>query len=54
LPEGVKIVANCIYMVDRVDILVLNGLEIDPNILGSKEEIRKKLKQKGVIGFSLS
>jgi hypothetical protein len=31
LPDDVKIVANCIYMADRVDILVLNGLEIDPN-----------------------
>ena len=33
LPDDVKIVANCIYMADRVDILVLNGLDIDPNIL---------------------
>ena len=46
LPDVVKIVANCIYMVDRVDILVLNGLEIDPNILGGKEEIRKKIRAK--------
>jgi hypothetical protein len=54
LPDVVKIVANCIYMVDRVDILVLNALEIDPDILGNKEEIRKKLERKGVIGLSLS
>ena len=54
LPDDVKIVANCIHMADRVDILVLNGLGIDPDILGSKEEIRKKLEQKGAIGFSLS
>ena len=46
LPDVVKIVANCIFMVDRVDILVLNGLEIDPNILGSKKEIRKKIRAK--------
>jgi len=46
LPDVVKIVANCIYMADRVDILVLNGLEIDPNILGSKREIRKKIRAK--------
>lgn len=46
LPDVVKIVANCIYMVDRVDILVLNALEIDPDILGNKEEIRKKIRAK--------
>ena len=46
LPDVVKVIANCIYMVDRVDILVLNGLEIDPNILGSKEDIRKKISAK--------
>jgi len=46
LPDDVKIVANSIYMADRVDILVLNGLEIDPNILVSKEEIRKKIRTK--------
>jgi HD-GYP domain-containing protein (c-di-GMP phosphodiesterase class II) len=46
LPDDVKIVANCIYMADRVDILVLNGLDIDPNILLSKEEIRKKIRTK--------
>jgi HD-GYP domain-containing protein (c-di-GMP phosphodiesterase class II) len=46
LPDVVKVVANCIYMVDRVDILVLNGLETDPNILGSKKEIRRKIRAK--------
>lgn len=46
LPDVVKTVANCIYMADRVDILVLNELEIDPDILASKEEIRKKIKAK--------
>jgi len=46
LPDVAKIIANCIYMVDSVDILVLNGLEIDPNILGSKKEIRRKIRAK--------
>jgi hypothetical protein len=49
LPEVVKIVANCNYMAERVDVLLFNGLEIDPNILGSKREIRKKSGQKGGI-----
>lgn len=51
LQDAVKIGANCIYMADRVDILVLNGLEIDPDILGSKEEIRKKIKAKSGFWF---
>jgi len=46
LPYLVKIVANCIYMVDRVDVLVLNGLEDDPDILASKREVRKKIRAK--------
>ena len=46
LPDVAKIIANCIYMVDSVDILVLNRLEIDPNILGSKKEIRRKIRAK--------
>ena len=54
LPYIVKIVANCIYMVDRVDVLVLNGLEDDPDILASKREIRKKSEQKQITGFSLN
>ena len=46
LPEAVKFGANCIYMADRVDILALNGLESDPNILASKDQIRRKIKAK--------
>ncbi len=46
LSEAVKFGANCIYMADRVDILALNGLESDPNILGSREQIRRKIKAK--------
>jgi len=46
LPEAVKFAANCIYLADRVDILVLNGLQINPDILASKEQIRRKIKAK--------
>jgi len=53
LPDAVKIGANCIYMVDRVDILTSNGLEINPNILASREEIRRNIKVKEGHWFSL-
>ena len=33
-------------MVDRVDFLALNGLENDPNILASREEIRRSIQAK--------
>jgi len=46
LPEAVKFAANCIYLADRVDILVLNGLQSDPDILASKEQVRRKIKAK--------
>ncbi|NOQ14019.1 MAG: HD domain-containing protein [Methyloprofundus sp.] len=46
LSEAVKFGANCIYMADRVDILVLNSLQTEPNILASKEQIRRKIKAK--------
>jgi HD-GYP domain-containing protein (c-di-GMP phosphodiesterase class II) len=46
LPDAAKTIANCIYMVDRVDILVLNGLAVNPNILVSKETIRSKIRAK--------
>jgi HD-GYP domain-containing protein (c-di-GMP phosphodiesterase class II) len=51
LPDVVKNVANCIYMADRVDILVLNGLENDANILASKEKIRRKIRAKRYYWF---
>jgi HD-GYP domain-containing protein (c-di-GMP phosphodiesterase class II) len=51
LDDAVKIIANCIYMVDRIDILVSNGLKIEPNILVSKEDIRKKIKAKSGYWF---
>ncbi|NOQ65235.1 MAG: HD domain-containing protein [Methyloprofundus sp.] len=46
LSEAVKFGANCIYMADRVDILMLNGLQADANILASKDSIRRQIKAK--------
>ncbi|RLA25718.1 MAG: phosphohydrolase [Gammaproteobacteria bacterium] len=46
LSEAVKFGANCIYMADRIDILALNGLDSDPDILASREQIRKTIKAK--------
>lgn len=46
LPDTVKMAANCIYMVDRVDILALDYLQTDTNILASKEKIRKQIFEK--------
>lgn len=43
LSEKVKMCANCICMVDRVDLLALDYREIETNILASKEIIRKKI-----------
>lgn len=51
LPNVVKVIANCVYMADRVDILVLNGLEADSDILASKGEIRRKIKAKSGFWF---
>ena len=46
LSESVKFAANCIYLADRVDILVLNELQANPNILAGKDQIRRKIKAK--------
>ena len=46
LPDRVKMSANCINMVDRVDILALDCLQTDANILASKEKIRKQIFEK--------
>jgi HD-GYP domain-containing protein (c-di-GMP phosphodiesterase class II) len=43
LPEEVKLAANCIYMVDRVDVLSLGFLVDQSNLLLGREEIRKKI-----------
>jgi HD-GYP domain-containing protein (c-di-GMP phosphodiesterase class II) len=46
LPEEVKLAANCIYMVDRVDVLSLGFLVDQSNLLLGREEIRKKIAEK--------
>lgn len=46
LPEEVKLAANCIYMVDRVDVLSLGFLVDQSNLLLGREEIRKKIWEK--------
>lgn len=46
IPEDIKLKANCIYMVDRVDVSVLGFCANEPNILLGKEEIRQKIVDK--------
>ncbi|MFH2134827.1 MAG: HD domain-containing phosphohydrolase [Pseudomonadota bacterium] len=46
LPEAVKLNANCIYMVDRVDILTLKHLADGKDILLGKEKIRETINSK--------
>jgi HD-GYP domain-containing protein (c-di-GMP phosphodiesterase class II) len=46
LPEEVKHAANCIYMVDRVDVLSLEFLVDQSNLLLGREEIRKKIAER--------
>jgi HD-GYP domain-containing protein (c-di-GMP phosphodiesterase class II) len=46
LPEHVKLSANCIYLVDRVDILTLATLKDQSNILLSKDETRRTIIEK--------
>ena len=43
LPMEVKLSANCIYMVDRVDVLALGRMVDQSNLLLGKEEIRQKI-----------
>lgn len=43
IPDDIKLKANCIYMVDRVDVLVLGCSLKEPNILVSTDEIRSKI-----------
>lgn len=43
LPMEVKLSANCIYMVDRVDVLSLAFLVDQNNLLLGRDEIRKKI-----------
>lgn len=46
LPLEVKLSANCIYMVDRVDVLALGFLVDQSNLLLGSESIRKKILDK--------
>ncbi|MFA6203497.1 MAG: HD domain-containing phosphohydrolase [Gallionella sp.] len=46
LPLEVKLSANCIYMVDRVDVLALGFLVDQSNLLLGSENIRKKILDK--------
>src|SRR5450830_1308414 len=46
LPMQEKLSANCIYLVDRVDILTLKYLLEDTDILLGKDEIRKTIQDK--------
>ncbi len=52
LPEEVKLLANCIYMVDRVDVLALGVAAKQQDILLGKEEIRQKIKAKSGLWFN--
>lgn len=46
LPPAVKLSANCIYLVDRVDVLSLGYMVEQPNLLLSTEAIRQKILDK--------
>jgi len=46
LPDNIKMSANCINMVDRVELLALDYLQTDSNILASKEKIQKQISEK--------
>ncbi len=46
LPPEVKLHANCIYMVDRVDVLSLGVMAQHQDILLGKDEIRNKIAEK--------
>lgn len=52
LPDEVKLNANCIYMVDRVDILTLKYLANETDILLGKEMIRETIAGKRDDWFS--
>lgn len=43
LPQEVKMAANCIYLVDRVDVLSLKFLVDQSNLLLGRDEIRRKI-----------
>lgn len=43
LPLEIKLSANCIYMVDRVDVLTLTAMKDQSNILLGREDTQKKI-----------
>lgn len=52
LPDAVKRAANCIYMVDRVDILTLKYLTAGSDILLGKDDIRQQIASHRGVWFS--
>ncbi len=46
LPAAIKMAANCIYMVDRVDVLTLKYFTTGTDILLGKEDIRQQIGQR--------
>ncbi|MES0371727.1 MAG: HD domain-containing phosphohydrolase [Mariprofundaceae bacterium] len=46
IPDEIKLLANCIYLVDRVDVLSLHSQVRNPNILLSSRDIRDKISDK--------
>jgi HD-GYP domain-containing protein (c-di-GMP phosphodiesterase class II) len=46
LPLEVKLSTNCIYMVDRVDVLSVKSLATEPNILVNSDSVRAKIAEK--------
>ena len=46
MPMEIKLSANCIYLVDRVDVLALAAMNEHPNILLGREEIQRKILDK--------
>lgn len=46
IPEEVKLIANCIYMSDRMDVLTVKFLASNKDILLGKETIRNKIREK--------
>ncbi|BBE50976.1 3'3'-cGAMP-specific phosphodiesterase 1 [Ferriphaselus amnicola] len=46
LPDEVKLSANCIYLVDRVDVLSLGFMVDQSNLLLAREEIRQKIAER--------
>jgi len=46
LPVAVKLAANCIYMVDRVDVLTLGYFTSGTDILLGKDDIRRQILQR--------